>query len=121
MHPIKTFRPCAKLAGAAAAILLLHAASSPAAARPLHRLKNAAVGCFRQSDGKAMAWLPRGSQGRAEEAAAIADGRCFRLHPGSYRVEHWDDGYACLQSPKQACLWVPEQSLDGTIMDDSAF
>jgi hypothetical protein len=101
--------------------MLLQATSSPANARPLHRLKQATLGCFKQSDGKAMALLPRDSQGRAEVVAAIAHGQCARLHAGMFRVKQWDDGYACLAWPKQGCLWIPEESLDATIMDDSAF
>jgi hypothetical protein len=119
--PMKTFCSWAKLAGVAAAIILLHATSSTAAARPLHRLKNAAVGCFKQSDGKAMALLPKDSNGRAEEVAAVAQGQCARLHAGLFRVKQWDDGYACLAWLKQGCLWIPEESLDATMMDDGAF
>jgi hypothetical protein len=121
MHPMKTFQPWAGLVGAAAAIILLHATSLPATANPLHRLKNAAVGCFTKSDSKTIALLPRDSQGRTEAAAAIAHGQCARLHAGLFRVKQWDDGYACLAWLKQGCLWIPEESLDATMMDDGAF
>lgn len=121
MHPMKTFWPWAKLAGVGIAIMLLHATSSLATANPLHRLKNAAVGCFTKSDSKTMALLPKDSQGRAAMVAAIAHGQCSRLHAGLFKVKQWDDGYACVSWLKQGCLWIPEESLDATMMDDGAF
>jgi hypothetical protein len=118
---MKRFWSWAKPACVGAAIVLLCATSSPATASPLHRLKEAAVGCLKQSDSKTMASLARDAQGRAEMLSAISQGRCARLHAGMFRVRQWDDGYACLAWLKQGCLWIPEDALDGTMMDDRAF
>jgi hypothetical protein len=116
---MKAFLPLGKLAGVGAVILF--AATSPLAADRLDRLNQTALGCLNQSDTRAMARLPKEPPGNAGAVAAISHGRCVRLGPKLVKVNLRESGYACIQWIDKTCLWIPEDLLSRTNVDDGVF
>jgi hypothetical protein len=116
---MKRFLPWGGLAGVGAMILL--ATNSPLLADRLDRLNQSALGCLKQSDSKAMAALPTDPPGNAEAVAAISHGRCVRLGPKLVKVNLRDNGYACIRWIDKTCLWIPEELLSRTNVDDGVF
>jgi hypothetical protein len=111
--------PSGRLAGFGA--VMLFAMTSPLLADRLDRLNQPALGCLEQSDTKAMARLPKDPPGNAEAVAAISHGRCVRLGPKLVKVNLRERGYACIQWIDQTCLWIPEELLSRTNVDDGVF
>jgi hypothetical protein len=116
---MKGFLPWGGLASVGA--VMLFATTAPLLADRLDRLNQATLGCLKQSDSQAMAAQPKDPPGDAEAVAAISQGRCVRLGPKLVKVNLRDNGYACIRWIDKTCLWIPEELLSRTNVDDGVF
>jgi hypothetical protein len=110
---------------AACALALLFGTPQPAHANKFYRLERPTFGCAHKRDIENLVRLatelPRGLL-KNEAIREYASAHCKQLFRGAaMTIVRSDGGYVCVRDWQVNCLWIPQEAVKETYLDDGVF